>query len=143
MPENHERFIHSKYAPENTPVSFTDAFPLLLISEKSLEDLNARLAVPVPMNRFRPNLVIDGAAAFEEDTWRSLQIGSVSFRVAKSCARCTVPTVNQDTGEQGKEPMRTLSTYRTQDSKVYFGQNLIHEGRGILKVGDDAEAISE
>ncbi|MBF8295225.1 MAG: putative Fe-S protein [Bacteroidetes bacterium] len=109
----------------------------------SLEDLNARLAVPVPMNRFRPNLVIDGTSAFEEDTWRSLQIGSVSFRVVKPCARCTVPTVNQDTGEAGKEPIRTLSTYRTRDSKVYFGQNLIHEGLGILKVGDVVQAISE
>lgn len=143
MPETPSRFINRKYAPENSPVSFADSFPLLLISQMSLEDLNARLAVPVPMNRFRPNLVIDGTSAFEEDTWRSLQIGSVSFRVVKPCARCTVPTVNQDTGEAGKEPIRTLSTYRTRDSKVYFGQNLIHEGLGILKVGDVVQAISE
>jgi uncharacterized protein YcbX len=142
MPETSERFINTKYAPANSPVSFADAFPLLLVSQMSLEDLNARLAEPVPMNRFRPNLVIDGTSAFEEDTWRSLQIGSVSFRVAKPCARCTVPTVNQDTGETGKEPIRTLSTYRTRDSKVYFGQNLIHEGRGILKVGDIGQAIT-
>lgn len=142
MPEKPERVIDRKYAPQNSPVSFADAFPLHLISQMSLEDLNARLAVPVPMNRFRPNLVIDGTSAFEEDTWRSLQIGSVSFRVAKPCARCTVPTVNQDTGETGKEPLRTLSTYRTRDSKVYFGQNLVHEGRGILKVGDIAHATT-
>lgn len=141
MPETPSRFINRKYAPENSPVSFADAFPLLLISQMSLEDLNGRLTESVPMNRFRPNLVIDGTSAFEEDTWRSLQIGSVSFRVAKPCARCTVPTVNQDTGEAGKEPIRTLSTYRTRDSKVYFGQNLIHEDRGILKVGDAAQAI--
>jgi uncharacterized protein YcbX len=140
MPEHPSRFINTKYAPPNFPVNFADAFPLLLISEMSLKDLNARLAEPVPMNRFRPNLVIGGAFAFEEDTWRSLQIGTVSFRVAKACARCTVPTVNQDTAESGKEPIRTLSTYRTRDSKVYFGQNLIHEGRGILKVGDIAQA---
>jgi hypothetical protein len=140
MPGHPSRFINSKYAPQNSPVSFADAFPLLLISQKSLDDLNARLAEPVPMNRFRPNLVIDGAFAFEEDTWRSIQIGTVSFRVAKPCARCTVPTVNQDTAESGKEPIRTLSTYRTRDSKVYFGQNLIHEVRGILKVGDIAQA---
>ncbi len=138
MPTTPLRFINAKYAPANSPVSFADAFPLLLISEKSLEDLNARLREPVPMNRFRPNLVIDGTSAFEEDMWRSLQIGSVSFRVAKPCARCTVPTVNQDTGETGKEPIRTLSIYRTRDSKVYFGQNLIHESCGILKVGDVA-----
>jgi uncharacterized protein YcbX len=142
MPDHPSRFIDSKYAPPNSPVSFADAFPLLLISRMSLEDLNARLAEPVPMNRFRPNLVIDGTTAFEEDSWRALQIGSVSFRVAKPCARCTVPTVNQDTGETGKEPLRTLSTYRTHDSKVYFGQNLVHEGRGILKVGDIAQATT-
>jgi uncharacterized protein len=140
MPEHPSRFVNTKYAPPKSPVSFADAFPLLLISELSLKNLNDRLAVPVPMNRFRPNLVIGGASAFEEDTWSSLTIGSISFRVAKPCARCTVPTVDQDTAEGGKEPIRTLSIYRTRDSKVYFGQNLIHEGRGILKVGDVAQA---
>lgn len=142
MPGIPSRYIATKYAPANSPISFADAFPLLLISQMSLHDLNARLAVPVPMNRFRPNIVIDGTSAFEEDSWRSLQIGSVSFRVAKPCARCTVPTVNQDTGEAGKEPIRTLSTYRTKESKIYFGQNLIHESRGILNVGDIAHAIA-
>ncbi|MCX6134545.1 MAG: MOSC domain-containing protein [Ignavibacteriales bacterium] len=142
MPEKSERFIDSKYAPVKSPVSFADAFPLLLMSETSLDDLNTRLAEPVPMNRFRPNLVIAGSSAYEEDTWRILQIGSVSFRVAKPCARCSVPTVDQDTGEAGKEPIRTLSTYRTRDSKVYFGQNLIHEGRGIVNVGDAAHAMT-
>lgn len=141
MPETPSRFVNGKYAPVNSPVSFADAFPLLLMTEKSLEDLNERLAEPVPMNRFRPNIVVDGATAFEEDGWRSLQIGSVNFRAAKPCERCTVPTVDQDTGETGKEPIRTLSTYRTRDSKVYFGQNLIHEGRGILRVGDVVQAI--
>ena len=141
MPENPSRFVGSKYAPANTPVTFADAFPLLLMSEKSLEDLNARLAEPVPMNRFRPNLVIDGTSAFEEDAWHTLQIGSVSFRVAKPCARCTVPNVDQDIGQSGKEPIRTLSTYRTRDSNIYFGQNLIHDARGTLNVGDIAQPI--
>ena len=141
MPENPSRFVDSKYASVNSPVSFADAFPLLLVSEKSIEDLNARLAEPVPMNRFRPNLVIDGTSAFEEDAWHALRIGSVLFRVAKPCARCTVPNVDQDTGQSGKEPICTLSTFRTRDSKVYFGQNLIHEARGILIVGDIAQAI--
>lgn len=141
MPEYPSRFIDARYAPANSPVSFADAFPLLLISEMSLKDLNDRLAEPVPMNRFRPNLVVDGTFPFEEDTWASLRVGSVSFRVAKPCARCTVPTVNQDTGEEGKEPIRTLSAYRKRDSKVYFGQNLVHEGLGILKVGDTVQAI--
>jgi hypothetical protein len=142
MPDNPSRFVDGKYAPASSPVSFADAFPLLLISEMSLKDLNERLIEPVPMNRFRPNLVIDGSYAFEEDSWRAFQIGSVSFRVAKPCARCTVPTVDQDTGESGKEPIRTLSTYRTRDSKVYFGQNLIHDSRGMLNVGDLVHAIT-
>jgi len=142
LPEKPVRFVNTRYAPPNTPVSFADAFPLLLISRMSLEDLNARLTDPVPMNRFRPNLVIEGTSPFEEDTWKSLQIGSVSLRVAKPCSRCTLPTVNQDTGETGKEPIRTLATYRTRDSKVYFGQNLIHSGPGILKVGDVAHVIT-
>ncbi len=142
MPEAPARFVNTKYAPTGAPVSFADAFPLMLMSEMSLKDLNERLTEPVAMNRFRPNLVVNGAFAFEEDTWRGLQIGSVSFIVAKPCARCTVPTVDQTTGEAGKEPIRTLSTYRTRDSKVYFGQNLIHENRGILNVGDIAHPIS-
>ena len=142
MPEHASRFVNPKYAPEKSPVTFADAFPLLLMSRASLDDLNSRLEEPVPMNRFRPNVVVEGSPAYEEDTWRSLRIGHVSFLVAKPCERCAIPTVDQDTGERGKEPIRTLSTYRTQNSKVYFGQNLIHEGRGILKVGDDAQAIT-
>jgi uncharacterized protein YcbX len=142
MPEFASRFVNPKYAPEQSPVSLADAFPILLISQASLDELNSRLAEPVPMNRFRPNLVVDGCPAYEEDSWRSIRIGLVTFRVAKPCSRCAIPTVDQDTGESGKEPMRTLSTYRTRDSKVYFGQNLIHEGRGILNVGDVAHAIT-
>lgn len=138
MPGQGVRSVNPKYAPPDTPVSFADAFPVLLISTASLADLNARLAEPVPMNRFRPNIVIDGSGAYEEDSWKCVRVGSVLFSVVKPCSRCTVPTVNQDTGESGKEPLRTLSTYRVRDSNVYFGQNLIHENRGILNVGDAA-----
>jgi uncharacterized protein len=136
MPREGIRSVNPHYAPPNTPVSFADAYPVLLISTASLADLNARLSEPVPMNRFRPNIVIDGSGAYEEDSWKSVRVGSVLFSVVKPCSRCTVPTVNQDTGESGKEPLRTLSTYRVRDSNIYFGQNLIHENRGILNVGD-------
>ncbi|HTY39366.1 MAG TPA: MOSC N-terminal beta barrel domain-containing protein [Bacteroidota bacterium] len=142
MPEEPSRFVNLKYAPPKTAVGFADAFPLMLLSEASLKDLNERLAEPVPMNRFRPNLVVNGSYAFEEDTWRAIQIGAVTLRVAKPCARCTVPTVDQNTAETGKEPIRTLSSYRTRDSKVYFGQNLIHEEAGVLSVGDEIRAIT-
>jgi hypothetical protein len=140
MPDQTERIVNPKYALKNTLVSFADAFPFLLISQASLNNLNTRLDAPVPMNRFRPNLVLDGCDAHEEDTWASLRIGNISFRIAKPCSRCTVPTVNQETGVRASEPIRTLSTYRTIGGKVYFGQNLIHETEGILTVGDEVHA---
>ncbi len=94
------------------------------------------------MNRFRPNVVISGSEAYEEDTWLRVMIGSVSFLVAKPCVRCAVPTVDQDTGVAGKEPIRTLQTYRTFDSKLCFGQNLVHESRGVLRIGDAVNVTS-
>jgi uncharacterized protein YcbX len=136
-----ERFVNPKYSPVKSPVSFPDGFPLLLISQASLDDLNSRLVEPVPMNRFRPNIVVEGCTAYEEDSWRSLRIGAVSLRVAKPCARCTIPTVNQDTGDRGKDPILTLESYRRRDGKVYFGQNLIHKSQGILKIGDAVETV--
>jgi len=136
MPDQTERFVNPKYAPQNTVMSFADAFPFLLISQASLDELNSRLTVPVPMNRFRPNLILGGCTAYEEDTWASLRIGTVGFRVAKPCSRCTVPTVDQETGVRAAEPILTLGSYRTIDGKIYFGQNLTHDAHGILNVGD-------
>jgi uncharacterized protein YcbX len=124
------------YAPDSTRVSFADAFPFLLISQASLEDLNGRMTEPLPMNRFRPNLVIAGTGPYEEDSWRSIQIGEVPFRIVKPCARCVVTTTDQTTAERGREPLRTLATYRKVDGKVMFGQNAVHSGRGRLRVGD-------
>jgi hypothetical protein len=137
MPDRAERTVNPKYAPQKTVMSFADAFPFLLISQSSLNNLNSRLAEPVPMNRFRPNLVLDGCDAYEEDTWASLKIGATAFRVAKPCSRCTVPTVDQETGIRTSEPIATLGSYRTIGGKIYFGQNLIHEGHGILTIGDE------
>jgi uncharacterized protein YcbX len=142
MPGDAHRIANPRYARQESLVSFVDAFPLLLLSQASLDELNTRLAEPVTMDRFRPNLVIDGCAPYEEDTWERIQIGKTSFHVAKPCARCAVPGVNQGTGERGVEPLRTLESYRTRDGKVYFGQNLIHEGNGLLSVGDSAFALS-
>jgi uncharacterized protein YcbX len=118
-------------------VSFADAFPLLLISQPSLDDLNTRFARPLPMKRFRPNLVVDGCAPFAEDTWKTIRIGSIPFRVAKPCARCVITTVDTQTGQTGEEPLRTLATFRSVGTKVMFGQNLLHAGIGTLHVGDE------
>jgi len=133
------RQVDPKFAGPDDRVGFADGFPLLLTNEASLKDLNERLESPVPMNRFRPNLVVDGEAAFDEDDWREIRVGELSFRVAKPCARCQIPNIDQVTGEKGKEPMRTLSTFRKKDGAVIFGQNLIHDDVGTLAVGDALE----
>lgn len=125
-------------------VHFADGYPLLVISEASLVDLNDRIVAhgedAIPMNRFRPNLVVSGCAAFAEDTWPRFRIGEVMFRAAGPCSRCAIPTIDQITSERGKEPLRTLATYRRDPAapqEVNFGQNLIQETKaGTLRVGD-------
>ncbi len=126
-------------------VSFADAAPLLVISEASLADLNDRIhqngGDSVPMNRFRPNLVVSGCEAFAEDEWASLQIGSVKLRAAGKSARCILTTTDQETGVRGKEPLKTLATFRresAESSAVYFGANFINESKsGLVHVGDE------
>jgi uncharacterized protein YcbX len=136
MPDDIVRPANPAYAPEGSRVSFADAFPLLLISEESLADLNRRMPLPVPMNRFRPNLVIAGGGAFQEDGMTAFQVGALRFRVVKPCDRCVLTTTDQDTAERGPEPLRTLATFRRWDGKVWFGQNVVHEGVGRLRVGE-------
>lgn len=113
----------------------------MLISEASLADLNNRLEQPLPMLRFRPNLVVSGCEPYAEDQWWRIRIGGLTFRVVKPCSRCVIPTINPETGEKGVEPLRTLSQYRRDGNKVYFGQNLLHDGTGELKLGMAAEVL--
>lgn len=136
FPEKNTRPVDPRYSINNDQVSLADAYPFLLIGQSSLDDLNARLDVPVLMNRFRPNLVFTGGQPFEEDHWRDLTIGGVRFVAVKKSARCALITVNQETAERGVEPLRTLSTYRNAGNKVFFGQNLIARNEGPLAVGD-------
>jgi uncharacterized protein YcbX len=136
------RPLASSSAQLGDHVSFADGFPFLLLSIASLDGLNRRLSLPVPMDRFRPNIVIDGCEPHAEDEWHRVQIGEVEFRVAKPCARCVVTTVDQVTGERKREPLRTLSTYRTVDGQVLFGQNLVHVGRGVVRVGDPVAPLT-
>ena len=124
------------FAPPGVRVSFADAYPFLLISEESLADLNRRLADPLPMNRFRPNLVVAGGEPYAEDGWGSIEIGGIRLQVVKPCDRCLVTTTDQATGERGKEPLRTLATYRKVGNDVMFGQNVVHQNTGRLRVGD-------
>lgn len=121
-------------------VSFADAFPFLLLTEASIEALNARLDVPVDARRFRPNLVVAGATPFAEDGWTTLSIGSVTFHVSKPCARCQIVNVDPDRGVATKEPLATLASFRKEGSNVMFGQNLVHDGEGTIRVGDRVDA---
>ncbi|TGE25453.1 MOSC domain-containing protein [Hymenobacter aquaticus] len=117
-------------------VSFADAYPFLVIGQESLADLNRRLAQPVPMDRFRPNLVFSGGQPYEEETWRDFLIGDLAFRGVRPCGRCVVTTIDQATAQKSAEPLRTLAPYRTDGSKVMFGQNVTGPARGVLRVGD-------
>jgi uncharacterized protein YcbX len=142
MPDNAMRHVDPEYARPQDLVSFADAYPFLVIGQESLNDLNNRLANPVPMDRFRPNLVFSGGEAFTEDSWTEFKIGNATFFPVKPCARCVVTTIDQHTGQAGAEPLKTLATYRTQNNKVMFGQNLVHTGFGSeIKTGDVMEII--
>ncbi len=138
MPDTTRRRVDEQYAPEGQHVGFADAYPFLIIGQASLDDLNSRLAQPLPMNRFRPNFVFTGGAPFEEDSWGALEIGNWKFQGVKPCARCIIPTTDQETGERAAEPLKTLATFRKQGNKILFGENLVWlgEGDGRVKVGD-------
>ena len=132
------RPVDPAYGRPGDTVSFADGFPLLVVSMASLDDLNARLVQPVPIARFRSNLVVSSATPWAEDGWQLLHVGHAAFRVVKPCARCVVVTTDQDTGARprDREPLRTLSTFR-QDAKgrTLFGQNLVPDTLGRIAVG--------
>lgn len=141
MPGESRRPVRAGGGAPASEIAFADAFPFLLVSEASLGDLNRRLATPVPMDRFRPNLVVRGCDPFAEDGWLRIRIGRIEFRVVKPCARCSTTTVDQVSGERGREPLATLATYRRVGNQVMFGQNLVHDGGGELRVGDEVTVL--
>lgn len=145
MPEASKRAVNPDYAVRGSEdiVSFADGYPFMLIGQASLDDLNARLPEPLPMNRFRPNFVVEGSDAFAEDNWQKIRIAETIFHIVKPCERCVIPTIDQTTGvKTGKEPTKTLSTYRLKDGNVLFGQNLIAEqAGGTVRVGDAVEIL--
>ncbi|HXH03983.1 MAG TPA: MOSC N-terminal beta barrel domain-containing protein [Candidatus Competibacteraceae bacterium] len=142
--ERYQRPVNPDYDRWGSQVGFADGFPLLLISQGSLDELNRRLASPVDMRRFRPNIVVAGCAPHAEDGWKTLRSGGMILHVVKPCSRCTIPQVDPQTGEMGQEPTPTLAGYRRgMDGKIYFGQNLIHErAEGVLRVGDVVQVLA-
>lgn len=142
--DGYRRIVSEKYAVHpDDHTGFADGYPILLASEDSLADLNARLSAPVPMNRFRPNLVVRGGGPFAEDTWTRLRIGEVELAVVKPCARCVVTTIDKETLVQSPEPLATLVTYRKQGSGVMFGQNVIPLNGGRLRLGMNVEVLKK
>jgi uncharacterized protein YcbX len=137
------RPVAPEYGAEGDQVSFADAMPLLVATDASLADLNQRMEKPLPMSRFRPNVVVDGAQPWDEDNWKRLRIGEVKFEVTHPCARCVVTTIDQQTGEKdgSGEPLKTLATFRRDSDGVYFGQNLVPRSTGTIRVGDEVETF--
>ncbi|CAM5646583.1 MOSC domain-containing protein OS=Streptomyces alboniger OX=132473 GN=CP975_03975 PE=4 SV=1 [Streptomyces alboniger] len=142
------RPVDPRYALPGETVSFADGFPLLLTSAASLDALNSLIAQgdhahegPLPMNRFRPNVVVEGTVAWAEDDWSLVAIGEVTFRVAKVCGRCVVTTTDQATADRGPEPLHTLGRHRRIDGKLVFGQNLVPRSRGTIRVGDPVTVL--
>lgn len=143
------RPVDPEHGRPGETVSFADGYPLLLTTLASLDALNSLIAQgdrahegPLPMNRFRPNVVVAGTTAWAEDDWTRVTIGEVAFRVAKMCGRCVVTTTDQDTAERGREPLRTLGRHRRFGSQLIFGQNLVPESTGIVRVGDPVTVVS-
>jgi uncharacterized protein YcbX len=138
------RDVEPELNPEGKLVSFADGYPFLLAGEAALADLNTRLAEPVPMNRFRPNLVFGGGEAYEDDAWEQFQIGEVPFRAVRGCGRCVLTTIDQDTAIKSPvgDPLRTLATYRKAENSTLFGQNVTGPARGHLRVGDAVTVLS-
>ena len=142
MPDHPNRKVDQKYAIGINQVAFSDGFPLLLISEYSLKDLNSRIPEEISMKRFRPNLVVKNTLPYQEDNWRVIRIGECELQIAKPCSRCVLITVDPETGKfSGREPLRTLAKYRKFNGEVVFGQNLIPRSSGKIEVGMKIEIL--
>lgn len=143
------RHPNPEFARPDDLVSFADGYPLLLTTKASLDALNDLIAEgdrgdegPLPMTRFRPNLVVDGETAWAEDGWRLVRIGDAVFRAVKGCDRCVITTTDPDDASRGKEPLRTLARHRRFDGAAWFGMNLVPDNPGaVVRVGDDVEIL--
>ena len=144
MNEESQRKIEPEYSLSGEEItSFSDGYPILIIGQSSLNDLNNRLDNPLNINRFRPNFVFTDGEPFEEDAWHEFMVGNVRFFGVKPCARCIMTTIDQEKGEKsGKEPLLTLNKYRKAGNKILFGQNVLIIQLGTVSVGNDVTVLS-
>jgi uncharacterized protein len=138
MPETTERPLAPPEGKQGEVIAFSDAQPILIASQASIEDLNGKLKNPIPIRRFRPNVVVKGCDAFEEDRWQSIQFGDVALRKTKRCGRCLVTTIDIQTGTPSDEPLRTLNAFRKDGNNVFFGCYYVPESFGELRIGGTA-----
>jgi uncharacterized protein len=140
MPPSAHRPLDIAYATGVN--SFSDAFPFVFLSSASVQDLNGRLVEPVTMDRFRPNVVVAGGEAYQEDAWKDLNVGQAHFRLVRPCARCTITTIDQRSALRGQEPLRTLATYRSVNNQVLFAMNAVAVSGDRVRVGDPITPLS-
>jgi uncharacterized protein len=141
--DGYKRLVNESYTiNDDDYTGFADGYPILLASEGGLDDLNSHLESTVPMNRFRPNIVVKGCEPFEEDTWNRIGIGDVELAIVKPCARCVVTTIDKETLEKSKEPLKTLGKYRKHALGAIFGQNVIPLNGGSIQLGMNVEILS-
>jgi uncharacterized protein YcbX len=136
MPDASRRLVDTDYAKKGEITGFSDGFPILAIGQSSLDELNRRLEKPLSMDRFRPNIVFSGGEAFVEDSLKVFRIGDLRLHAVKPCARCVLTTTDQQTAQRSAEPLKTLSGFRKANNKIYFGQNLLAENSGWIRVND-------
>lgn len=145
MPESSMRPVDttSGYAPKGKFTSFADAYPFMMLGESSLEDLNNRMQIPVTINRFRPNIVFSGGYPYQEDNIEDFTISNIKFTGLENCGRCMIPNVDPEKGafNTDREPIKSLSKYRLRNKKIEFGRNVVHQGTGIIKVGDEIQIV--
>ena len=136
MPDETHRLVDTNYANNKETTSFSDGYPFLIIGQSSLDELNRKLSTPLKMDRFRPNIVFTSGEPHAEDNWKHFTINEIDFFGVKTCGRCMITTIDQQTSGAGKEPLKTMATYRTVGNSIKFGMNLLHKGAGAVRVGD-------
>ncbi|MBQ0721892.1 MAG: MOSC domain-containing protein [Gammaproteobacteria bacterium] len=136
-----QRQVDTDYALANETVGFADGFPVLLVSQASLDEFNSHLDEPIQMQRFRPNIVIDGCAAYAEDDWQRLSIGGLELTLVKPCSRCIMPSIDPATGHKQLQVNAALMATRRRDRETFFGQNAVHRGVGSVLVGQAVELL--
>lgn len=141
--DDQRRQVDQKYALPDDQTAYSDGFPFLLVSEASLQAINEAMNLSLSMERFRPNLVVSGCDSYAEDQWRRILLNEIEFRLPKPCSRCSVPAIDPETAEIGKEPLLTLAQSRKWQNKVYFGQNVLHDRVGMLSVGSVVAVLEQ